>query len=106
MAKSPVRLAKEAVKVARQALPRYSNRFSRRDFTQAQLFAILALRQLVKTDYRGMVQILEGSSDLGKALGLKNAPHYSTLRYTQRRLEKGLSGRLSELVSNAQGSSD
>jgi len=77
MTKSPVRLAREALKVARKALPRYSNRFSRRDFTQAQLFAILALRQFFKTDYRGIVQMLEDFSDLRKALGLKKVPHYS-----------------------------
>ena len=106
MTKSPVRLAREALKVAERALPRYSHRFSRRDFTQAQLFAILALRQFFKTDYRGIVRMLEDFSDLRKALGLKKVPHYSTLCYAQqRRLKKGLSGRLSELVSTAQGSS-
>lgn len=69
MTKSPVRLAKEALKPAQKALPRYSNRFWHRDFTQPQLFAILALRQLFKTDYRGIVQMLEDFSDLRKALG-------------------------------------
>jgi len=107
MTKSPVRLAREALELAERALPRYSNRFSRRDFTQAQLFAILALRQFFKTDYRGIVQLLVDFSDLRKALGLKKVPHYSTLCYAQKRLlKKGLSGRLSELVSSAQGSWD
>jgi hypothetical protein len=107
MTKSPVRLALEALEVARKALPRYSNRFSRRDFTQAQLFAILALRQFFKTDYRGIVQMLEDFSDLRKALRLKKVPHYSTLCYAQQRLVKrGLSGCLSELVFAEQNSSD
>lgn len=106
MTKSPVSLAKEALKVAEKALPRYSNRFSRRDFTQAQLFAILALRQFFKTDYRGIVEMLEDFSDLRKALRLRKVPHYSTLCYAQQRLlKKGLSSRLSELVSTAQQSS-
>ncbi len=102
MTKSPLRLAKEALKLAQKALPRYCNRFSRRDFTQAQLFAILALRQLFKTHYRGIVQMLEDFSDLSKALGLKKVPHYSTLCYAQQRLlKRGLSGHLCELASSA-----
>lgn len=106
MTKSPVRLAREALKAAQKALPRYSNRFSRRDFTQAQLFAILALRQFFKTDYRGIVQMLEDFSDLRKALGLKKVPHYSTLCYAQQRLlKRGLSSRLSGLASTVQDSS-
>jgi hypothetical protein len=106
MTKSPVRLAKEALKVAQKALPRYSNRFSRQDFTQHQLFAILALRQFFKTDYRGIVELLKDFSDLRKALKLKKLPHYSTLCYAQDRLlKKGLSSRLSGLASSAQESS-
>ena len=70
MTKSPVALAKEALKVGQSGLPRYSSPFSRRDFTQAQLFAILVLRQFFRTDYRGVVQLLEDLSDLRKALHL------------------------------------
>jgi len=92
MTKSPVRLAKKALGVAQEALPSYSNRYSRRDFTQHQLFAILVLRQFLKTDYRGIVQMLEDFSDLRKALKLKKIPHYSTLCYAEKRLlKKGLS---------------
>ena len=106
MTKSPVRLAREALTVAETALPAYSNPFSRRDFTQAQLFAILAQRQFFKTDYRGIVQMVEDFSDLRKALRLNKVPHYSTLCYAQQRLVKrGLSGCLSELVSAEQNSS-
>lgn len=92
MTKSPVRLAKKALEVAQQALPRYSNRFSRRDFTQHQLFAILVLRQFLKTDYRGIVEMLKDFSDLRRALKLRKVPHYSTLWYAQERLlKRGLS---------------
>jgi len=63
-------------------------------------FAILVLRQFFKTDYRGVVQMLHGFSDLRRVLGLKKVPHYSTLRlldavfdcYAEQRLvKKGLS---------------
>ena len=100
MTKSPVALAKEALKVGRSGLPRYSSRFSRKDFTQPQLFVILALRQFFKTDYRGVVQLLADLSDLRKALGLKKVPHYSTLCYAEGRLLKGgLSSRSLRLLS-------
>jgi hypothetical protein len=100
MTKSPVALAKEALKVGQGGLPSYSGRFSRRDFTQPQLFAILVLRQFFKTDYRGVVQLLDDFADLRNALHLKRVPHYSTLCYAEKRLLKGgPSSRFSGLLS-------
>ncbi len=62
MTNSPVALAKEALKVAEAALAAYSHPNSPKTLTQPQLFAILALRQFFKTDYRGGVQMLHDSS--------------------------------------------
>ena len=88
---SPVRLAKTALAIAQKALPTYSAVKSRHDFTQAQLIAILALRQFFRTDYRGIQQILCEFSDLGKELGLSKVPHYTTIQKAQQRLlKKGL----------------
>ncbi len=86
MTKSPLRLAREALAVGQSALPAYSGRFSRHDFTQPQLFAILVLKVFLKTDLRGIVAMLAEWSDLRSELGLKKVPHYSTLSYAQRRL--------------------
>ena len=88
MTKSPVRLARQALAVAEEALPAYSAVHSPKKFTQPQLFAILVLRQFFKTDYRGIVAMLEDTSDLREALGLKQVPHYSTLCYAEQRLIK------------------
>jgi transposase-like protein DUF772 len=88
MTKSPVQLAREALAAAEKALPAYSAVHSPKKFTQPQLFAILVLRQFFKTDYRGVVQLLEDMSDLRLALGLNRVPHYSTLCYAERRLIK------------------
>jgi len=88
MTKSPVRLAREALAVARQALPAYSNKFSRRDFTQPQLLAILIVQRFLKTDYRGIIALLADWSDLRRVLRLKKLPHYSTLCYAEQRLQK------------------
>jgi len=91
MTKSPVALAKTALRSAKASLSTYSSRYSRHDFTQHQLFAILVLRQFLRTDYRGIIQMLKDFSDLRKTLGLKKIPHYSTLRYAEKRLvKKGL----------------
>jgi hypothetical protein len=91
MTKSPLALAREALRVAQAALPEYSSVYSRQDYSQHQLFAILVLREFLRTDYRGIVQMLTDFSDLRTILGLKKVPHPSTLCYAQKRLlKKGL----------------
>ena len=92
MTKSPRAVAREALRLAQEALPAYSSKFSRKDFTQHQLFALLALKTFFKTDYRGTVQLLEDFAELREDLGLAAVPHYSTLCYAARRLlQKGRS---------------
>lgn len=88
MTQSPVALATEALRTAEASCPPYSNRFSRRDFTQAQLFAILVLRLFFKTDYRGIAQLLHDFSDLRQVLGLTKVPHFTTLQKAEQRLLK------------------
>jgi hypothetical protein len=102
MTKSPRRVAREALAVAREALPAYSCPTSRRDYTQAQLFAILALKAFLKTDYRGVVAVLEDFPELRADLGLSRVPHYSTLCYAERRLlQRGASASSSAASSAA-----
>ncbi|HEY4659591.1 MAG TPA: hypothetical protein VIH11_08790 [Gemmatimonadaceae bacterium] len=86
MTKSAVRLAREALTIGRRALPRYSSRFSRQDFTQPELFAPLALRQFLQTDYRGVVALVAEWTEVRRVLALRKVPHYSTLCYAERRL--------------------
>ena len=92
MTDSALMLARAALAAARDALPMYSCVKSRHDFTQHQLFAILALRQFFNTNLRRTIQMLKDWSDLRRELGLTKVPHYSTLCYAQQRLiKKGLS---------------
>jgi hypothetical protein len=92
MAKSPRAVAREALSLAREALPPYSSKFSRKDFTQHQHFALLALKTFFKTDYRGVIQMLIDFRELRDDLGLSKPPHYSTLcKAEQRLLKKGRS---------------
>jgi hypothetical protein len=88
MTKSPRAVAREALQLAREALPAYSSKFSRKDFTQHQLFALLALKAFLKTDYRGLVALLQDFAELRRDLGLDKLPHYSTLCYAAKRLLK------------------
>ena len=88
MTKSPRAVAREALAVARQALPAYTSARSRKDYTSHQLFAVLALKQFLRTDYRGVVQFLADFAELRDDLGLAKVPNFSTLCYAERRLLK------------------
>ena len=77
--KSPLSVAKAAYEMGQKALPRYAHKFSRRDYTCAQLFAILVLRKFFKTDYRGVIQYLCEWKELRNALDLHDkVPHFTT----------------------------
>jgi hypothetical protein len=92
MTKSPRALAQQALRLAQEALPAYSSKFSRKDFTQHQLFALLTLKTFFRTDYRGVTALLDDFAELRDDLGLDKVPHYSTLCYAaQRLLKKGSS---------------
>jgi hypothetical protein len=89
MTKSPKQVAAQALEAAKQSLPAYSAAHSPRKFTQHQHFAIAALRQFFRVDYRGIAALLEDSRDLREVLGLDGVPHFSTLAYAEKRLFKG-----------------
>src|SRR5215470_7474336 len=92
MTKSPRAVAREALRLAQESLPAYTSRFSRKDYTQHQLFALLALKAFFKTDYRGLAELLRDFPALREDLALSAVPHYSTLCYAaQRLLKKGSS---------------
>jgi hypothetical protein len=69
MTKSAVRVAREALAIGRRSFPAYDCRTSRHDFTQAQLFALLVLRQFLRTDYRGLVTLVVGGRSCKRPWG-------------------------------------
>ena len=90
MTKSPLAVARTALDIAREALPAYSSKYSRHDFTQHQHFALMALREFLKTDYRGLEQFLKEWGELRAALELEKVPDHSTIqKAAERLLEKG-----------------
>jgi hypothetical protein len=86
LSKSPLRVARQALAVAADALPPYAHRFSPKIYTQPQLFACLVLKTFFKTDYRGLSALLGDHSDLRAALALRAVPHFTTLQKASRRL--------------------
>jgi hypothetical protein len=85
--KSPRKVAAVALAAGRRTLPKYGHRCSRHDFTLAQHFACLVLRQFFRTDSRGIVAILDDCPSLRRALRLRGkAPHFTTLQKAEKRL--------------------
>jgi len=79
--KSPSEVARKAYEAGKKALPKYAHKYSRKDYTCAQLFAILVLRKMFKQDYRGTSTMLMEWSDLREILELGDTvPHYTTLQ--------------------------
>jgi hypothetical protein len=76
-----VAVASLSMRLAGKYMQPYSCAKSPHKFTQAQLMTCLILRAYLKSTYRGVIDILDASETLQKAIGLKNLPHYSTLKY-------------------------
>src|SRR5829696_5607434 len=81
--KSPLAVARRALRAGADALPPYAHRFSPKVYTQPQLFACLALKAFFRTDYRGVAQPL---ADLTDPLQLRPVPHFTTLHKAGKRL--------------------
>jgi hypothetical protein len=75
--------------LANEQLPLYAHRFSPKKYTQRQLFVCLVLKTFFRTDYRGLVAILQDFDALQAYLGLKAVPHFTTLQKASRRLLRG-----------------
>ena len=84
--KSPRRVLLTAYRLGRDALPQYSSRFSRHDFTLPQLFACLVLKEFERKDYRGAEQLLLDCPSLGGAIGMPVPPDHTTLKRAADRL--------------------
>lgn len=60
-------------------LPRYFNRFSRHDFTVAQLFACLVLKEHQRKTYRDLEALLRDAPHWCREIGMKKVPDHNTL---------------------------
>ncbi len=85
--KSPSAVARAAYEAGQKALPKYAHQFSRRDFTCAQLFAVLVLRKFFKLDYRGTIAFLAEWQELCDILEFhEKLPHFTTPQKAEKKL--------------------
>jgi len=87
--KAALQVARHALEIARHSFPSHSAPQKPTRFSQEQLFAIAALRQFFRTDFRGIAAILDARRDLCEVLGLDRAPHFSPLFDGEQRLFQG-----------------
>ena len=88
--KSPRRVLLTAYHVAKDALPEYSSKFSRRDYTLPQLFACLAVREQMRLSYRGAEALLRDGRPWCRAIGMRRkTPDHATLARAARALLTG-----------------
>lgn len=86
--KSPRTVLVAAYELAQEVIPEYSSQFSRKEYTQPQLFACLVLREHQKKSYRGIEALLVDCPELLAAIGMNRAPDHNTLCRAFQRLVK------------------
>src|SRR2546421_10165789 len=77
--KSPRKVMRVAHALASQALPTYSSKFSRKDFTLPQLLACLAVKELMRRSYRAAEALLRDAEHWCHAIGMRKVPDHNTL---------------------------
>lgn len=87
--KSPRKVMWIAFCLARNALPKYSSKFSRHDFTLPQLFACLVLREHQRKSYRQTEALLRDSRPWCRDIGMSKFPDHNTLCRAFRALNLG-----------------
>lgn len=98
--KSPRKVLKLAHHLAQQVLSPHASRFSRKDFTRAQLFACLVLREHQKKSFRGVEALLIDSPAWLADIGLGKAPDHNTLcRAFDRFLQPALARSMLDLMA-------
>ena len=94
-----VRFGQVALDVAQTTVPRYRTAFSKHQFTQPQLLAVLCLMRYEDWTFREAEVRLAEHSELRRALGLRSVPDYTTLyRFLRRLDEAAITHALNEVV--------
>jgi len=96
--------ARIALEVSRAVLPRYRSRFSKHQFTQPQLLAILCLMRYEDWTFREAEVRLAEHRELRQTLGLVSVPDFTTLYRFLRRLDDSVIDRaVGETVRRLRG---
>jgi len=96
--------ARVALQVSRAVLPRYRSRFSKHQFNQPQLLAILCLMRYEDWTFREAEVRLGEHRELRQALGLASAPDFTTLyRFLERLDDMTIDRAVGETVRRLRG---
>jgi hypothetical protein len=96
--------ARIALQVSRAVLPRYRSRFSKHQFNQPQLLAILCLMRYEDWTFREAEVRLGEHRELRQALGLGSVPDFTTLyRFLQRLDDVTIDRAVGETVRRLRG---
>src|ERR1700681_5073711 len=96
--------ARIVLQVSRPLLPRYRSRFSKHQFTQPQLLAILCLMRYEDWTFREAEVRLGEHRELRQALGLGSVPDFTTLyRFLQRLDDQIIDRAVGETVPRLRG---
>ncbi len=97
--------ARIALQVSRAVLPRYRSRFSKHQFTQPQLLAVLCLMRYEDWTFREAEVRLSEHRELCQALGLGSVPDFTTLyRFLKRLDDTTIDRAVGETVRRLRGS--
>src|ERR1700724_3837385 len=97
-------LARVALDVATTVLPTYRSRFSKHQFTQPQLLAILCLMRYEDWTFREAEVRLGEHRELRQALGLVSVPDFTTLyRFLPRLDDQTIDRAVGETVRRLRG---
>lgn len=97
--------ARIALQVSRAVLPRFRSRFSKHQFTQPQLLAILCLMRYEDWTFREAEVRLSEHRELRQVLGLVSVPDFTTLyRFLQRLDDQTIDHAVGETVRRLRGS--
>ena len=75
-----VKFIENAYNYAVMIFPKYSNDFSKKLYSQPALFTILAIKIYTKSTYRQVMDLLNLSDNILRFLGIKKAPHFTTIQ--------------------------
>lgn len=90
-----------ALGVVKDAIPKYSNRFSKRIYTQQQLCVLLMLKKKLKVSYRDLIELLSLMPEILKILHFLELPHFTTVqKFFSRISEKELLLMIKTFTSN------
>lgn len=93
-----LKFIKYVFKYSKIVLNKYSNHFSKHDFTQPELFTLLAVKIYTRSTYRQIIDLLELYDKIHKYLHLKKVQHYTTLQKFFKRLPTSILQELNKQI--------